>query len=90
MPHQVHFDPSVPTSGSKSTRIQKSLENQSFPALFRVENPNVPIFGYLYSMVRQLPTRRKKGESPPRTDWQVDVCVALPQDDSPRKGGGQL
>ena len=40
-------------------------------------------------MVRQLPTKRKKGESPLRTDWRVDVCVALPQDDSPRKGGGQ-
>ncbi len=40
-------------------------------------------------MMRQLPTRRKESEGSTRTDWRVDVCVALPQDDSPRKGGGQ-
>ena len=58
-------------------------EPQGFPALFRVQNPNVPIPGYLFSMkMEQAGTRRKV-----KPVWQVDVCVALPDDRMFGKGG---
>lgn len=58
-------------------------ELQGFPALFRAEMPNVPIPGYLFSMkMEQEGTRRKV-----KPIWQIDVCVALPDDRTFRKGG---
>ena len=58
-------------------------ELQGVQALYQAENPNVPIHGYLCSMdVEQEGTRRKV-----KPVWQIDVCVALPDDRTFRKGG---
>lgn len=54
-----HYDPSVPTKGSKWDQEQKIPELQRFPALFQTKNLNVPISGYLFSMkLEQERTRR--------------------------------
>ena len=41
-----------------------------------MEEPNVPIRGYLFSMMlEQDGTRRRE-----KPRWQVDVCIALPDE----------
>ena len=58
-------------------------ELQGIPALYQAEITNVPIPGYLFSMdMEQEGTRRKV-----KPIWQIDVCVALPDDRTFRKGG---
>ena len=47
-----------------------------FFEVFCVEEPNVPIRGYLFSMMlEQEGTRRRE-----KPRWQVDVCLALPDE----------
>lgn len=53
------------------------------PALYRAENPNAPIPGYLCSMNIEQEGTRRKG----KPQWQMDVCVAVPDDRTFRKGG---
>lgn len=61
-------------------------ELQGFPALFEAQTTNVPIPGYLFSMnMEQEGTRRKV-----KPVWQIDVCVALPDDRTFGKGGASL
>ena len=58
-------------------------ELQGIQALYQAKNPNVPIHGYLFSMdVEQGGIRRKE-----KPVWQIDVCVALPDNRTFRKGG---
>lgn len=58
-------------------------ELQGFPALYQAENTNVSIPGYLFSMnMEQDGTRRKV-----KPIWQIDVCVALPDGRTFRRGG---
>lgn len=54
----------------------KKTELQGFSILFQAENPNVPIPGYLLSMnTAQEGTKQKM-----KLLWQIDVCVAVPND----------
>ena len=47
-----------------------------FSEVFCVEEPNVPIRGYLFSMtLEQDGTQRRE-----KPKWQVDVCLALPDE----------
>ena len=74
---------SVPKEASKWNQNQKMPELQGVLALYRAENPNVPIPGYLFSMdMEQGGTRRKV-----KPVWQIDVCVAVPDDRTFQKGG---
>ena len=58
-------------------------ELQGIPALYQAEITNVPIPGYLFSMnMEQEGIRRKV-----KPVWQIDVCVALPDDRTFWKGG---
>lgn len=52
---------SVPTEGAKWNRRWKLPEPQGFPALFQAKNTNVPIPGYLFSMmIEQDGTQRRE------------------------------
>lgn len=74
---------STPTKGSKWNPRLKPPVLQGIPALYQAQNENVPIPGYLFSMdLEQEGTRRKV-----KPVWQVDVCVALPDDREFKKGG---
>lgn len=74
---------SVPTEGSKWNRRWKLPEPQGFPALFQAKNTNVPIPGYLFSMmIEQDGTQRRE-----KPVWQIDVCAALPDSRVYSKGG---
>ena len=80
---RVLFDASVPKSQMKCNTISEKIKaGKGFSALNRVENNNVPIPGYLFSMeiVQENIRRRDKPE------WKVDVCVALPDNRLPRGG----
>ena len=58
-------------------------ELQGILALYQAEITNVPIPGYLFSMdMEKEGTRRKV-----KPEWQIDVCVALSDDRTFRKGG---
>ena len=78
-----HFNPDVPTNGFKWNHERKLPELQGIPAPFWAENTNVRVPGYLFSMnMEQEGTRRKV-----KPVWQIDICVALPDDRTFRKGG---
>ena len=58
-------------------------ELQGVPALYQAETTNVLIPGYLFSMnLEQEGTRCKV-----KPVWQIDVCVAVPDDRTFQKGG---
>ena len=66
----------MPKSQTRCNTLPKTKVGQGFPALFRAENTNVPIPGYLYSMqITEDDSRRRD-----KPTWQVDICAALPDD----------
>ena len=66
----------VPKSQTQRNTLPKTRQNQGFSAVFRAENTNVPIPGYLYSMqITEDDSRRRD-----KPTWQVDICAALPDD----------
>ena len=69
----------------KRNTLPKSKAGQGFPALFRAENTNVPIPGYLYSMQFTEKTARLRD----KPVWQVDVCAALPDDRALKEGAAR-
>ena len=50
--------------------------------VFYADDPNVPIPGYLFSMILEQDGTRQKV----KPKWQVDICIAVPDH---RRGGGQ-
>ena len=76
--------------------IPESIDNQGLFGPFRVENTNVPISGYLFSLdagpavyryhpVTGEPIYRKSD----KPHWRVDVCAALPDGRGGKGGVGQ-
>lgn len=49
------------------------------------KSANVPIPGYLYSMVLEQPGAEKKD----KPGWQIDVCAAIPDDCVYPRGGAE-
>jgi len=73
--------------------IPESIDNQGLSGLFRVENTNVPISGYLFSLDSGPSIYRYHQETgepifrrEDKPHWRIDVCAALPEDSS-GKGG---
>ena len=75
--------------------IPESIENQGLFSPYRVENTNVPISGYLFSLDSGPSIYRYHPETgepifcrEDKPHWRIDVCAALPEDAS-GKGGAK-
>ena len=87
---------SVPKKGALLHTLPKMPVNQGFSRIYLRENTNVPIPGYLYSiemepvMYRYSVERRqaiyRKADKP---RWQIDVCVAIPDNRTFGNGGAK-
>ena len=84
---------STPKSRMQMNPDRKPVENQGVSAPFQVENTNMPIPGYLFSMDSGPAVYRYHPETgepichwEDKPHWRIDVCAALPEDTA-RKGG---